>query len=220
MFGLIIALVLSYLIGSIPFGFIIARYYGGIDIREHGSMNIGATNVTRVLGKGPGNLTLILDVLKGFFAVMVLPFLFYNVGSDTSYKLFKILCAAAVICGHTWTIFLKFKGGKGVATGAGAFLGVAPLPLLCSAVVWFISAKISRYVSLSSILAASAFVVFAFIFGEPKEILIFCVLIWVVIVVRHRSNIKRLIECTENKIGEGGETKDEENPPNPPPMIS
>jgi glycerol-3-phosphate acyltransferase PlsY len=204
MVGLIISIIASYLLGAIPFGFLIARYYKGIDIREHGSKNIGATNVMRTLGKGPGYLTLVLDMLKGLVAVTVLPYVLYGTDAGVSPELFQLCCAVFVIAGHSWTIFLGFKGGKGVATATGAFFGIAPLPMLCAAVVWAVTAKITRYVSLSSMLAAAAFVVFTFVFREPGEIKWFSFLVALIIIVRHKSNIKRLMAGTENKIGAKG----------------
>ena len=200
----IVAVFLSYIVGSIPFGFLIAKYVKGVDIRTVGSKNIGATNVMRTLGKGPGITTLVLDMLKGFVVVTLLPFLFYSDSLGMSYTLFQLLCVIGVICGHTWTLFLGFKGGKGVATSTGALFGIAPLVVLFSSIVWIVCAKISRYVSLSSMVAAVAFVVGTFVFGEPVELKIFSVFIALIIIIRHRSNIQRLRVGTENKIGQKG----------------
>jgi len=201
MFGLIISIIASYLLGAVPFGFLIAKYKG-IDIRRHGSRNIGATNVLRTLGKGPGYTTLALDILKGLVAVTVLPYFLYGRDAGITRELFQLCCAVFVIVGHSWTVFLGFKGGKGVATATGAFLGIAPLAMLCAAVVWVISAKITKYVSVSSMLAAAAFVIFTFVFGEAPEIKWFSILVALIIIVRHKANIKRLAEGTENKIGQ------------------
>lgn len=202
MIGLVISTIASYLLGAIPFGFLIAKYYKGIDIRQHGSKNIGATNVMRTLGKGPGYATLALDILKGLIAVTVLPHFFYGRDAGITLELFQLCCAVFVIAGHSWTIFLKFKGGKGVATATGAFLGIAPLAMLCAAAVWVASAKITKYVSVSSMLGAVAFVVFTFVFGAAPEIKWFSILVALIIIVRHKANIKRLMEGTENKIGQ------------------
>ncbi|HRZ87208.1 MAG TPA: glycerol-3-phosphate 1-O-acyltransferase PlsY [bacterium] len=198
---ILISILVSYLLGAIPFGFLIARAKG-IDIREHGSKNIGATNVKRVLGKGPGNLTLALDILKGYVAVTICPLIFYNGATGVSKELFQLVCAVGVIAGHSWTVFLKFKGGKGVATATGAFFGIAPVPLLCAAAVYGISAKVTRYVSVSSMLGSISFVVFALLFGMSIEIKLFSIAVAAIIVIRHKANIKRLIDGTENKIGD------------------
>lgn len=202
MLGLFISIVASYLLGAIPFGFLIAKYYKGIDIRQHGSKNIGATNVMRTLGKGPGYTTLALDILKGLVAVTAFPYFFYGRDAGITPELFQLCCAVFVIAGHSWTVFLNFKGGKGVATATGAFLGIAPLAMLCAAVVWVITAKATKYVSVSSMLGAISFVVFTFVFGEAPEIKWFAVLVALIIIVRHKANIRRLMEGTENKIGQ------------------
>src|SRR5437016_10471650 len=128
--------VVSYFIGSIPTGFLWTKARG-IDIRTVGSGNIGATNVMRALGKGPGITVLVIDVLKGFVPVFL-------VRGDTR---LQIVCCIAVIAGHNWTCWLKFKGGKGIATSAGALLAMLPLPLLCALGVWLVVFALSRYVS-------------------------------------------------------------------------
>ena len=143
--------VASYLLGSIPTGFLWGKARG-IDVRTVGSGNIGATNVMRALGKGPGIAVLLLDAAKGFLPVFLAPRLFTEVDRNA----LQIVCCVCVIAGHNWTCWLKFKGGKGIATSAGALLAFLPLPLLCALGVWLIVFAIWRYVSLASICAAAA----------------------------------------------------------------
>ena len=179
----------AYLIGSIPTGFLWARARG-IDIRTVGSGNIGATNVMRVLGKGPGIMVLLIDAAKGFLPV------FLANGQGVA---LPIVCCLAVIAGHNWTCWLKFKGGKGVATTAGAMLAILPIPLLCGLVVWGVVFGISRYVSLASICGAAATPVATWFYNPTFFWL--TVLMAVVVVYKHKSNIQRLLTGNENRIG-------------------
>lgn len=189
---------LSYLAGSIPSAYLLGRLKG-IDIRQHGSRNVGATNAIRVLGKGLGILTLVMDMGKGLLAVCVIAPLF-SLHLKNSSGL-QLACGIASICGHNWTCFLKFKGGKGVATSAGVFLGLAPLVTLCLTIVWVITAFLTRYVSVASIVASMALPIFLFIFNKPTSwVLAGLFLSWVSI-WKHFGNIKRLLNGTENKIG-------------------
>lgn len=188
---LVLLTLLAYLIGSVPFGLLIAKTKGK-DIRTLGSGNIGATNVLRCLGKPLGITCFILDVLKGFLPAFLFPML----GKiDPS---FGILFGAAAILGHNFPVFLKFKGGKGVATSAGVLLGVAPLAvgigILCWAIVFFISG----YVSLGSVIAA---VIVALVGWLRYDITtaIALTLLGALAIWRHRSNIRRLLDGTENK---------------------
>ncbi|MGQ3685846.1 MAG: glycerol-3-phosphate 1-O-acyltransferase PlsY [Candidatus Loosdrechtia sp.] len=194
--------VISYFIGSIPFGFLVTRMVKGIDIRQYGSGNPGATNVGRVLGKPYGVLVFILDMQKGFLPV----FLFERLFSGYGHNLPLLLCGLGVICGHTFPLFLGFKGGKAVATGCGVFLWLAPLPLLISAGVWLLTVSLSRYISLGSMLSAISLVVCLIIlgkdpFGEGLYLTLFSLCIAILLFLRHKSNIKRIINGTENKIG-------------------
>ena len=142
----------AYLLGSIPTGFLWATARG-IDIRAIGSGNIGATNVMRALGKGPGIMVLLIDAAKGFVPVFVAPALFPHLDQNA----LQILCCVCVIAGHNWPCWLRFKGGKGVATSAGALLAFLPVPMLCGLAVWGAVFAIWRYVSLASICAAVTF---------------------------------------------------------------
>jgi glycerol-3-phosphate acyltransferase PlsY len=195
---IILAILLAYLLGSVPTAFIFGKLLKGIDIREYGSGNVGATNIARTLGKGYGVVVLLLDFLKGFIAVTVLPLLIFK-GAETSEAIYIILGAAA-IAGHIWTIFLKFKGGKGVATTAGVMIGLAPVILLSCFVIWIIIFAIWRYVSLASIIAAIFLPIFAVITGRDISFIIFCAFLCLVGVYMHKGNIKRLIQGNESKL--------------------
>lgn len=190
----IIAFLISYLVGSIPMGYIICRIIKGIDIRTKGSGNIGATNVARVVGKGPGIITLILDILKGLITVVLVPKI---VGDQSDF--IKILSAIAVICGHNWAIFLKFHGGKGVAATAGALIGLMPIVFLSSFCVWCIVFVIWRYVSLASITAAFFLPIFLVLYREPLIYQILGIIIAIIGIFRHKENIKRLLSGKEKR---------------------
>jgi glycerol-3-phosphate acyltransferase PlsY len=188
--------VVSYFLGSIPTGFLWAKSRG-IDIRKVGSGNIGATNVMRTVGKGPGIAVLVIDALKGFLPVWVAPLAFSNV--DRLWL--QITCCVFVIAGHNWTCWLRFKGGKGVATGAGALLAFLTLPMLCGLGVWLIVFGIWRYVSLASISAAVVVPVATWFLQNDPRLFIFTVVVCAVVIYKHKSNIQRLLAGTENRIG-------------------
>ncbi len=197
--------VVSYLLGSIPTGYLWAKARG-IDIRTVGSGNIGATNVMRALGKGPGITVLAIDALKGFLPVLLAPrpevVSQLGVNQEMTRHLtmmVQITCCVSVIAGHNWTCWLKFKGGKGVATSAGAMLAMLPVPLLCALAVWGIIFAASRYVSLASIAAAAALPVATWFFR--RDLVWFTSIVGVVIIYKHKSNIQRLRAGTENRIG-------------------
>jgi len=205
-----LAVIGSYLLGAVPFGFLIAKKRG-FNIYEHGSGNIGATNVFRVVGKTWGILTSILDILKGFIPAMVIPMVLAVFGMKEYYVPLQLSCAFAAIIGHCWPIYLKFKGGKGVATSAGAMIGLAPLPALVAFIVWIIVMLIFRFVSLASIMAAIVLAVATWVAffmdimrpGTRFDIYIPIVLnlLCLLIILRHKKNIERLIKGTENRFG-------------------
>ena len=191
---IVLACTLGYLLGSISFATLIAKKHG-IDIFKEGSGNPGATNVKRVIGKKAGNTVFVLDFLKGFVAALI-PLL---LGSIENRELLSICALIAAIAGHSFSIFLKFRGGKGVATTMGGFLALAPWVLIIGAVVWLITFYSLRYVSLASMLFGVSLPISSFIMKESQWILGFCTLIACLLIVLHRSNIGRLLNGTENR---------------------
>ncbi|MFH1837694.1 MAG: glycerol-3-phosphate 1-O-acyltransferase PlsY [Candidatus Omnitrophota bacterium] len=203
MLYLIVFTLAAYLIGSIPTAYIFGKVLKGIDIREYGSGNVGATNVFRTVGKLPGIAVLILDAVKGTAAVVLLPMILKEIAPNAEilkYDYFYVSLGSAVIAGHIWTCFLKFKGGKGVATTAGVMGGLAPGLLGSCLIVWLIIFGIYRIVSLSSISSAVAMPIFSLIAGKSIEFILFTTLICIVGIYAHRANIRRLIQGTEKKI--------------------
>ena len=194
-----IAIVASYLLGSVSFSVLIAKWVKGIDIRQHGSGNAGATNTLRVLGKGPGIAVLALDVAKGILAV----WLGYWFGSGSIWV--PILCGALAITGHNWPIWFRFKGGKGIATTIGVMATLAFWPALYAGVIAIASIALTRYVSLGSLIFAALMPVFIALLGMRIELLIVSLVICVYAFVRHRSNIAKLVKGQENKLGAGKE---------------
>ena len=195
-------LLAAYLLGAIPTGYLAGKMLRGIDIRKEGSGNMGATNVLRVLGKGPGAVVLLIDICKGAAAVALLPGLFGVAGS------WPLLGALAAVLGHNYTCFLGFKGGKGVATSAGACLGLAPHAMLAVIVIFILVAALGRMVSLASIIAATALPGLVWYYGEqgaappaPGQFLYLALLLAIFIWARHIPNIKRIMAGTENKLG-------------------
>jgi glycerol-3-phosphate acyltransferase PlsY len=196
-----------YLAGSIPFGAILGRLHG-VDLRKAGSGNVGATNVGRVLGRRWGYLCFFLDVFKGLLPVAAIG-VFLGRGADAVAQAAWLLAAMAAIFGHIFPVWLRFKGGKGVATALGVVLGVYPFFTwagLAAFGLWIAVTLVSRYVSLGSIVAATAFLPFFVAFNWPElahlwPLGLFAAAMAAVIVVRHRGNIRRLLAGTENKIG-------------------
>lgn len=196
-----ILLLFSYLLGSIPIGLIISLYLYKKDIRKKGSGNIGATNVFRVLGPFPGFLTLIGDMFKGALPSYLATLVFsdYRVNELSSFWVVSI--ALAAIIGHSASVYLKFKGGKSVATAAGALLVLFPQIVLILFLVFLIVLFLSRYVSLSSIVVAALFPFLMFLFYPHNLLfLIFAILSSGLVVMRHRENIRRLLKGEEKKI--------------------
>lgn len=199
---LILVVILSYAFGSIPFGWLIARSKG-IEIRQHGSGNIGATNVLRVIGKPWGITVFILDALKGFLAVEAAMWLATR--SPTARPLTDVLAivaAAMAVIGHSFPVWLGFNGGKGVATSAGALIAVVPLAALIALVVWVLAFYSTRYVSLASILGALAVPITVGVLAFTHRayglvLLCFCSAMAALVIWRHRSNISRLLAGRE-----------------------
>ena len=183
----------AFLLGSIPFGYIIGKLKG-VDIRKHGSGNVGATNVARVLGKKYGVIVYILDFLKGYIPTAIAVKL-YGVDSflTASVGLFAVL-------GHMFSPFLHFRGGKGVATASGVLFGISPLLGLLILALWFAIFKASGYVSLGSILAALGAIYLVGMLGYPYPVLVLVTLVAVLILVKHKSNVERLLEGKELRV--------------------
>ncbi len=190
----------SYFLGAVPFGFLITRWVKGADIRECGSGNIGATNVFRVAGRQWGVLVFILDFLKGFFPAVILRAVLPQAGDNSI-----ILAGLLAVCGHNWTPFLKFKGGKGVATSLGAvssFSLIFPdlgLVLILTLMVWAGVFLIFRYVSLASISAGLTFFISSLLFSRNSGIKIIAGFLFMLILVRHKKNIQRLLRKKEHR---------------------
>jgi len=190
----LLALVIAYLIGAIPFGYLLVRLTTGKDVRSSGSGNIGATNVLRTTGRAAGVATLLLDVAKGYFAV----FLAAKMTDDD--PLWMSLAALAVMAGHAFPVFLKFQGGKAVASFIGAFLYLTPLPLAAVLVLFVITVAATKAISAGSILAAGTFPLGVWlILHPPAPVLIASLIAGGFIIYRHKSNIDRLRSGTENQ---------------------
>jgi glycerol-3-phosphate acyltransferase PlsY len=183
----LLALVVAYLVGGIPFGYLLVRLKSGEDVRSMGSGNIGATNVLRTSGRGVAVATLVLDIAKGFFAVWLAARLTGDSVTWTS------LAALAVMAGHAYPVFLKFHGGKAVASFVGAFLYLTPIPLLATLVVFVIVVAATRQISMGSIIAAAGLPLATWLIMHPPAPIILASLIAAVFILsRHRANIQRI----------------------------
>ncbi|QGT99833.1 Acyl-phosphate:glycerol-3-phosphate O-acyltransferase PlsY [Candidatus Syntrophocurvum alkaliphilum] len=187
-------IIFCYVLGSLPFSYLISRLLGGIDIRSKGSGNIGATNVYRTLGPYIGVAALFADLLKGLIAA----FLGLTIGGTV----IAAVCGLAAVLGHCFPIFLKFKGGKGVATAAGVMLMLTPMVFIISLVVFAVITFVSRYVSLASVTVAILFPVLTIVMSEPIAYILMAAIIASLVVYRHNENIYRLRQGTESKINE------------------
>jgi glycerol-3-phosphate acyltransferase PlsY len=192
----------SYLLGSIPFGYIAGRF-AGIDIRNYGSGNVGATNVIRTLGKGYGYPVFAADFLKGFGAVKMSIMIATRVQSEwSSPEMFGIVAAISSVLGHSYPVWLRFKGGKGVATSAGALFGLAPIAALAGVAIWILTFWLTRYVSVASIAAAAVLpfiiLITTWLSRTTGKLLFYSsVCLAAVVIWRHRSNLSRLMRGTE-----------------------
>jgi len=186
----------SYLLGAVPFGLIFAKFMGGVDVRAIGSGNIGATNVLRGAGKTAALLTLLADVLKGLIPVLLAARIFSD---DT----ITALCGIAAILGHNFPVYLRFKGGKGVATSFGVVLAVAPWTGLVCLLTWAAAAAVWRYSSLAALVAFAFYPLITFSFhGDSRPLSMLSLFVFGLMYFRHRDNIKRLLTGTESKIGQ------------------
>jgi len=205
---LLLVILLSYFIGAFPTALLAGKIIRKIDIREHGSGNAGATNVFRVLGWKAGITVLLIDIFKGFAPVWWLPRLLpaTDQAGMELLAMFQILAGFAAICGHIWTIFAGFRGGKGVGTAAGVFLAMQPVPVLLCLVIFILIVSFTRYVSLGSMTAASALpfllLIKMYVFNTEVAVsfLILAFILAALIIITHRENIKRLVRGTENKL--------------------
>ena len=202
--AVLLIVVVSYLFGSIPTGYLLVRLFLHEDIRSVGSGNIGATNVLRSGGKGLGAATFLLDMLKGCAAVWLGAWLASVLLPNMPYRDAQALAAVSAVVGHMFPVWLRFRGGKGVATGFGVFLVAAPLAALAAITVFAIVLLLSRYVSLASILGAGSFPIFAWFLvhgDKPGPYIAAQVIVALLIIVKHHQNIRRLIAGTENRFG-------------------
>jgi glycerol-3-phosphate acyltransferase PlsY len=198
--NIVLAVVAGYFIGAVPTAFLFGKALSGIDIRQYGSGNVGATNAFRILGKGPGTLVLLIDILKGVIPVFFVGnFLHLDITG-------RILAGIAVVCGHNWTCFLGFKGGKGIATTLGVLIGFTlavpsvRLAVFLCVLSWVVCFLLTAYVSVSSIVAAVLLPVFMLVFMAPFPLTLVCILFCVFVVLRHRPNIQRLLKGQESKV--------------------
>ena len=202
-FCIIIILVVAYLLGSIPSAVWIGKLTKGVDVREHGSKNAGATNTMRVLGVKIGIPVLLIDVFKGFAAVKLVLFSDFFEAATDSFVTFQIALGALAVIGHVFPVFAGFRGGKGVATIVGILLAIHWQATAVAIVVFFISLFISKYVSLSSLMMGMSFPVSViFLFNTentPLSLKIFAVVVCILLFITHRKNITRLLNGKENK---------------------
>ncbi len=198
---IIFGIILSYLIGSIPTAYIFGKILKGIDIRQHGSGNVGATNVFRVLGKKPGIAVLLLDILKGVVAVVLVSDLL-----GLTKVIHLVILAAMVVCGHNWTVFLKFKGGKGIATSLGVLIGltikiavIRPV-LIWVVLIWILCFLITRIISISSIIATTCLPIIMVLTNQEITIICLGIIFCLFVVLRHKANIRRLFAGQEPRV--------------------
>ena len=184
----------AYLLGSIPFSFVVARWFGVEDVRRVGSGNVGATNVMRSAGKAAGALAFLLDAVKGAGAAFLAGLL------EPPASVVPPLAAGAAVLGHMYPVWLRFQGGKGVATGAGAFVPLAPAATAGALVVFVLTAALTRYVSVGSIAAAAALAALAFALGSPPAVAWSATFVAALVIWKHRGNLRRLVEGTESRV--------------------
>jgi glycerol-3-phosphate acyltransferase PlsY len=199
----LLSIPLAYLLGSIPFGYILVRLFRHEDIRATGSGNIGATNVVRSGAKGLGSLTLVLDALKGFVAVIIAQHIAAPYGFPQAYDI-AVCAAIAAVLGHCFPIWLSFRGGKGVATALGVFFAlVPPITVLYLLAVFVAIVLITRYISLGSIVAAALFPILALSHAPARTPLVVAgyIIIPLIVILKHHQNIRRLISGKENRFG-------------------
>jgi len=202
---IIIGILSSYLIGSIPTAYIFVRLLKGADIRNFGSGNVGATNALRILGKGPGITVLVIDMLKGLVVVVFLANILAAKITNIPEISLRVMFGLSCIFGHIWTVFLKFKGGKGVATTLGVLLGlsitVAGIQLfLCIILTWLLVFLLTKIVSISSIITGISLPLYMALFKQPGVLIYSSIFLCALIIIRHKSNLKRLLQGKEPRL--------------------
>lgn len=227
MINMAIVVLLSYIIGSVPTSIMLSKWRHGFDIRTKGSGNAGGTNVFRVLGWKSGVFVMVLDALKGVIATTIIARLFwdptlpfYNRTPFDDFTIIQMICGGAAIVGHIWTVFAGFKGGKGIACGAGVLIGIAPTEFAVSIIVFLAVFFAWRYVSLGSIAAAVAFPLSLLVrhnilydeIHSYKTLIFFSIGVAVLLIYSHRKNIQRLLEGTENRVTSFTRTRKAEEP--------
>ncbi len=196
-----VILLLAYLLGSIPNAVWIGRLFFSTDVRNHGSKNAGSTNTIRVLGYKAGIPVLLLDILKGFLAVKMIYLTFYYIPATGEYINFQLLLGLAVIIGHIFPVFANFRGGKGVATLIGVILAIDPVSMLICIGVFMITLIVTKYVSLSSMIAGLSFPVLVIVVFNTttSSLIIFSLIVFVLLLFTHQKNIERLLNNEESK---------------------
>ena len=211
--GLLVAL--AYLIGSIPFSFLVVKVVAGKDVREHGSQNVGATNVARTAGKGPGIVALLLDIAKGYAVIVLARWIVMRpdwpfqpgVLPWQSREMWVALAGLIAVLAHMFPVWLRFHGGKGVATAMGAFLALDPKVIAGAILIFAIVLLLSRYVSLASIVSAASVPLFLrYLADAPFWHIVISIGISIAVILKHHSNIARLVQGTERKLGQKKET--------------
>ncbi|MDD5137551.1 MAG: glycerol-3-phosphate 1-O-acyltransferase PlsY [Candidatus Omnitrophica bacterium] len=198
-------LLISYLLGAIPTAYLFGRLFKGIDLRQHGSGNLGATNAFRVLGKGAGTLVLIIDILKGTAAVLLSRYVFFDSQANISLPFYLCLAAVCAVAGHNWTVFLGFKGGKGVATSLGVLIAFSILIEKFSILVllatgsWLAIFLATGFVSLASVICSAALPILGLVLRIPVSVEIFLAILGIFSIIRHKTNIYRLLQKKESR---------------------
>jgi acyl phosphate:glycerol-3-phosphate acyltransferase len=196
-----VILIFAYLLGSVPNAVWIGRVFFNTDVREHGSKNAGSTNTIRVLGYKAGLPVLLLDILKGFLAVKLIYFTFYYIPATGEYINFQLLLGLAVIIGHIFPVFANFRGGKGVATLIGVIMAIDPISTLICIGVFLVTLILTKYVSLSSMIAGLSFPILVIVVFNTttSSLVIFSLIVFVLLLFTHQKNIERLVRREESK---------------------
>ncbi len=197
----VVAAIVAYFLGSFPTSYLIGRAVKGVDIRQHGSGNAGATNVARVVGKWPGLVVLLVDIAKGWVAAGPLVHWAQPAGLTLSPETAQAVFGLCAVCGHIWSPFLNFQGGKGVAPSAGVLLGLSPVLAGVAIAVWAATAAATRYVSVSSIAAVTAVPIVMALTARPLSWVVVSAALCVIVVAKHRTNLVRLLRGEEHRLG-------------------